>query len=120
MIMWFKQFGLFFLLLLGMADSFAGPDGPRRDELRGAVFHTQSTALERGEVRRDQPIPIQGEAGRQREFGLPETSGFTAQTERNANASDYPRRQGRMTLEERRALRRQIDEVGHDIYAPAR
>lgn len=116
----FKQSGLFFLLLLGMADSFAGADESRRDELRGAVFHTQNAALERGEASRNQQIPIQGQTGRQREFGLPETGGFSAQAERDANGSDYPRRQGRMTLEERRALRRQIDEVGHDIYAPAR
>lgn len=120
MTMWFKQFGLFLVLLLGMASSFAGADGNRHDELRGAVFHTQNAALERDEVRRDQPIPTQGDAGRQREFGLPETNGFRAQAERDANASDYPHRQGRMSLEERRALRRQIDEVGHDIYAPRR
>jgi hypothetical protein len=118
MTMWFRQFGLFFLLLLGMADSFAGPDGPHRNELRGAVFHTQNAALERGEVHRDQQIPMQGADGRPREFGLAETNGFSAQAERDTNASDYPPRQGRMSVEERRALRRQIDEVGHDIYGP--
>jgi len=118
--MWFKQFGLLFLLLLGMADSFAGADGHRRDDLRGAVFHTQNAALEHGEAGRNQQIPIQGDNGRQREFAFPETGDFSSQTQRDANAADYPRRQGRMSLEERRALRRQIDEVGHDIYAPAR
>jgi hypothetical protein len=49
---------------------------------------------------------------------LAETNAFSAQAERDANASDYPPRQGRMSVEERRALRRQIDEVGHDIYGP--
>jgi hypothetical protein len=53
-------------------------------------------------------------------LGLPDTSGYGGQMEGSSNASDYPRRQGRMTAEERRALRRQIDEVGHDLYAPRR
>jgi hypothetical protein len=34
--------------------------------------------------------------------------------------ADGNRRQGRMSPEERRALRRQINEAGHDIYAPRR
>lgn len=35
-------------------------------------------------------------------------------------AADAPQRPGRMTPEERRALRRQINEAGRDIYAPPR
>ena len=33
---------------------------------------------------------------------------------------DNVRRNGRMTPEEKQALRRQINEAGHDIYAPRR
>ena len=35
-------------------------------------------------------------------------------------APDSQRRSGRMSPEERRALRRQINEAGQDIYAPRR
>jgi hypothetical protein len=35
-------------------------------------------------------------------------------------AADESRRGGKMTAEDRRALRRQIDEAGHDIYTPSR
>lgn len=34
--------------------------------------------------------------------------------------AEEPRRGGRMSPEERRALRRQIDEAGRDLYAPRR
>jgi hypothetical protein len=120
MTMWFKQIGLFILLALGMASSFAGPGAQRRDDLRGTLFHAQSTSLERDEARPGQQVQAQREYRQSPEFGLPETSGYGGQIESNSNASDYPRRQGRMTVEERRALRRQIDEVGHDLYAPRR
>jgi hypothetical protein len=40
-------------------------------------------------------------------------------TPQNGNAEE-PKRQGKMTAEERRALRRQINEAGRDIYAPGR
>lgn len=39
--------------------------------------------------------------------------------QRQGNA-DNGRRNGRMTQEEKQALRRQINEAGHDIYAPRR
>lgn len=39
---------------------------------------------------------------------------------RNAERSDQARRDPRLSPDERRALRRQIDEAGRDIYAPRR
>jgi hypothetical protein len=36
------------------------------------------------------------------------------------SGSDQGRKSGRMTPEERRTLRQQINEAGHDIYAPRR
>jgi hypothetical protein len=39
---------------------------------------------------------------------------------RNAERSEQARRDPRMSPDERRALRRQIDEAGRDIYAPRR
>jgi hypothetical protein len=38
---------------------------------------------------------------------------------RNGNAEE-PKKQGKMSVEERRALRRQINEAGRDIYTPGR
>jgi hypothetical protein len=116
----FKQFGLLLLLAFGMASSFAGQGMQRPDDLRGVFFHAQNAAIERDEARQGQQVRIQREPRQPQELGLPDTSGYGGQMEGSSNASDYPRRQGRMTAEERRALRRQIDEVGHDLYAPRR
>ncbi|WP_353156682.1 hypothetical protein [Herminiimonas fonticola] len=40
--------------------------------------------------------------------------------DRNAGRQDQGRRDPRLSPDERRALRRQIDEAGRDIYAPRR
>lgn len=116
MIMRFKQIGLFLLLLLGFADAFAGPGGHRGDERGTAVFRLRGTALEREEPR-SEPPQSRAEQPHAREFDLPDNGGYGA---RVGSLPENPPRQWRMTPEERRALRRQIDEVGHDIYAPRR
>lgn len=53
-------------------------------------------------------------------FAFPDGSGYGTQSDNSSASADNFRRSGRLTPEERRALRRQIDEVGHDIYAPKR
>lgn len=40
--------------------------------------------------------------------------------ERSADKSDTAQKRSRMTLDERRALRRQIQDAGHDIYVPSK
>jgi hypothetical protein len=49
---------------------------------------------------------------------LPDTSGYGTLNDNGMNSADNSRRAGRMSPEERRALRRQIDEAGHDLYPP--
>lgn len=114
MTMWLKQTVFFFLLILSMASSFGAP----RAALQESDFRVRNVGLERDEARADQQLSQQGGASGSRTFGLPDTGGYGARIEGPSNISDSPRRQGRMTPEERRALRRQIDEVGHDIYLP--
>jgi hypothetical protein len=58
-----------------------------------------------------QPVPEQPVREARAEKGAPNPQ--------NGNAEE-PKKQGKMTAEERRALRRQINEAGRDIYAPAR
>ncbi len=59
--------------------------------------------------------PSQGEPRRSSQFQLPEHTYASA----DASESGGERmRRGRLSVEERRALRRQINEVGSDLYAP--
>ena len=112
--------GSFLLLMFGVANAFADPGYSRRDA-REAVraYHIQSVTLDRN-VPRD-PLP-QGvpQEGRRQGNGMPESSGYGSaiETPPNTQQAENMRRHGRMTPEERRALRRQIDEAGHDIYSP--
>ncbi|MGE5622617.1 MAG: hypothetical protein ACM3WS_05635 [Bacillota bacterium] len=111
-----KHFGFFVLSILSAASVLARPSGDGRPER--AIF--QNAALERNLQGGEQPEQRQPEARRGRYVVLPETSGYTAQGDSASSAQENGRRQGRMSPEERRTLRRQIDEVGHDIYAPKR
>lgn len=109
-----KHIGFFFLLILGAANVFARPgaDGyPERAYL-------QNAALERNLQGGELPEQRQPEGRRGRYVVLPETSGYTAQGDSGSSEQENARRPPRMSPEERRTLRRQIDEVGHDIYAP--
>jgi hypothetical protein len=54
------------------------------------------------------PAPIH-----QHQFALPYSGSYESR-------SDGNRPQERMTLQERRALRQQIDEVGHELYGTGR
>ncbi|RJF95377.1 hypothetical protein [Noviherbaspirillum saxi] len=115
-----EHIGIFSLLILGLANAFAEPGEARyvgREVVR--AFQVQNAALDRGEYRNGQPV--QGDRRRGRELNGQDTSGYGAPNDgRGSETADNSRRQGRLSPEERRALRRQIDEVGHDIYAPKR
>lgn len=110
----FKILSIFLLLTVGAVNAFANP--AQRQEWRNELreIHEQQI-LER----QDQAQPPR--AGHRRtEFENAESSGPGAQG--NASSSnavvDDARRPGRMSPEDRRTLRRQINEAGRDIYAP--
>lgn len=109
------------LLIIGSAKVFAEPAGrSARDAVRDYHFQFQSIALDK-DVPQGQQKGQPPEQRQRREFGVPDTSGGGAPGENQPNASpDSNRKQGKLTPEERRALRRQIDEAGHDIYTPRR
>lgn len=106
------------LLVLSAANAFAEPGGQRRDAVR--AYQAQHITLERNERRNEQPVQPQPDLPRSRGFGLPDTSGYGALENWSNPSFDGPSKQGRLTPEARRALRRQIGEVGHDIYTPER
>lgn len=115
------RIGSCLLLTLCAASALADPGGNRRDA-RDSVraYHIQSVTLDRN-LPRD---PMQGMPPERRPSNqvTPESSGYGSAPEAQSNSqqAENSRRQGRMTPEERRTLRRQIDEVGHDIYLPKR
>jgi hypothetical protein len=118
-IMRLKQIGASLLLILGAAHAFADSGGYRR-EGRDTVraFYLQSSSVARGDQRGEPRVPRQPDGSRGRESGLPDSSG-SSQAEPGP-PPDNKSKQGRLTQEEKRALRRQIDEAGHDIYVPKR
>ncbi|MEC4719476.1 hypothetical protein RY831_09960 [Noviherbaspirillum sp. CPCC 100848] len=78
----------------------------------------QNIYLERGQQHMQPPSSDRRE---NRSYPGQDSSGYGGQPDApTSQAADNARRQGRMSPEERKALRRQIDEVGHDIYAPKR
>lgn len=115
-----KHIGFSLLLVLGMANTFAGPAGYRGESFNAVrTYQMQGFTFDRGERR---PMPQSDrETGRRdnRDQALPDSSGYGAQGEA-APPPDNMRKQGRLSPEERRALRRQIDEAGNDIYRPKR
>jgi hypothetical protein len=117
--MWLKKIGISLLLISGIANVCAQSGGNRRDEREAAyAFYAQGAPQDRGGQGGEQQPQRQNERRRGREF---DSSGFGAQGDNPSNnSSDASRRQGKLSPEERRALRRQIDEAGHDIYTPRR
>lgn len=118
-----RPIGFTLLLTLGVTDAFAEPGGGGRgskDAVR--AYYIQNVTMDRDNGRGQQPgQQAQEQRRRNGESGQPESSGYGGQRESHANSSaENARRQGRLSPEERRTLRRQIDEVGHDIYAPRR
>lgn len=114
--------GISFLLILGSAAASAQSGGYRRDGMNAVrAYQMQGFAFERSGQRDERQTPSGNERrpGREREPGAPDSSGYGAQGDGGA-ASDHTRKQSKMSPEERRALRRQIDEAGQDIYTRKR
>ena len=89
--------------------------------LGAAVVHAQSGD---GQQRRDQPQQQNGPRERQDARQAAEQRNYEARAEEQRRAmqeasrnAEMNRRVGRLTPDERRDLRRQINEVGQDIYA---
>jgi len=113
------HFGLFLLLCFGIGNVFSEPSELAHGERSGLyAFRIQGVPVERGMPGREQSQPNPQEVRRGRYVTLPDTSGYGALNENGMNSADNSRRTGRMSPEERRALRRQIDEAGHDLYPP--
>ncbi|HEY0845113.1 MAG TPA: hypothetical protein VGE12_07080 [Noviherbaspirillum sp.] len=111
------------LLSTGASAAIAEPGGGARgpkDVVR--TYFIQNVYMDRDNTRQQQQSQQALEQQRrQRDAGQAESSGFGAPGESHANSSaENSRKQGRLSPEERRTLRRQIDEVGHDIYTPRR
>lgn len=98
---------------------YAWADPVQRNSQRDVIraYHLQYVMPERN----GQPQEVQGERQAERrvsgDYGFPESSGDGSQGD---GMSEFNRKQARMSPEERRALRRQINEVGQDIYRPKR
>jgi len=95
----FSTLSIAVLLVVASGTAFASP-GQRawRDELR---------EMQQQQPSREQPAR-DDHVGRQ-----------VSNDPQNGNV-ESPKKQGKMSAEERRALRRQINEAGRDIYAPGR
>ena len=121
-----NRISFLFILALGAANAFAQPIEQGRDARRDAIraYQVQVVTMDRNPSHPQQaPVQTQQEP-RRTGFGMSGSSGYNSSGDSQSNqanqTNDNTRRQGRMTPEERRALRRQIDEAGHDIYTPRR
>jgi len=98
----------------------APPDGWRSGREIVRAFQVQGAAQERGDFR-SQPGRSLPDRRRDHDIVGQDSSGYSGSADgRAGDAAENARRQGRLSPDERRALRRQIDEVGHDIYGPKR
>ncbi len=118
----FTKVSLALVLITGVASAFADPDEypARRDAMRAA--RQQRMTEQQDEQRREFMIGQRAERRRQADANAPVQGAGQNPSGNNLYgvAPDAPQRPGRMTPEERRALRRQINEAGRDIYAPPR
>jgi hypothetical protein len=88
----------------------AGQDGPRRDDRGGPGASRQQDSRD-GRDSRDQPRQVDP-----RSYEARAEEQRRAMQDNNRNA-EMSRRVGRMTADERRDLRRQINEAGQEVYA---
>lgn len=105
-----------FLLLLALIANSAWAQSSLAMRETGRFTPVQSAVLEEGE---QHPAQAQLNERRARDFELPDVGNYP-QSGTDFSAPDNSRKHGRLSPEERRALRRQINEVGHDLYTPKR
>lgn len=116
-----KAISITLLCLASAGSAIAGPgQGPDwRDSPRSA---RQQRFVERQEARRDrEQFTYRQEWRRDAPSDVRQYPDQNSYGNRRYDAGpDMQRRPGRLTPEERQALRRQINEAGRDIYAPRR
>lgn len=123
--MTFKQAILCSLLIAcnapALADSARGGMSERIAAVRGFVLQRSAFDVGRGAEQNSLQPGARGE-GEQRGARQPnpaqDSSGSSDSEQQAGNGAE--RRGGKLSPEERRALRRQIDEAGHDIYKSKR
>lgn len=103
------------LLLFSCVASSVWADPLSRDSLR--ISPENGRALEPGGV--TQSVQAQVDGRRVPQFEWPEAGYGEPEVEAGTDA-DKARKGGRLSAEERRALRRQINEAGLDLYLPKR
>ena len=105
----YKKSALWLVLMLGTASAFAWPgdDNAGQFGLHAVQFRPYGQEQGAGQNRGGRNENRRGEEAGRREY------------QDNFAAPNGPR-QGRMTPDERRALRRQINEAGQDIYRQKR
>ncbi len=128
MMMVLRKIGIAALLLAGMAGASAshGDNWEQRDAAR---LERQQQWAQASQARRDEGQgPRQGEQRQYGGGGQAQPGGYGQQQGGFGQPpggfgqppQDDGRRSGRMSPEERRELRRQIDEAGRNIYSPRR
>ncbi len=123
-----RKLAVALLLTSGMAGAFAKPThnwdepGPARIERQRQWADASYARRDEGQMQRqerrgghDDRQYGSGQPSRQGGYGQPPQQGGYAQP-----SQDDGRQSGRMSPEERRELRRQIDEAGRNIYTPRR
>ena len=108
----FKKGALGLLLIAGMANAFAWPGGGQDDAYALQAVQFRPYMQGDSQHRNQQNDGRRGSGGA--DFAPPQRD-----VQGRPGAPDAGR-QGRMTPDERRALRRQIDEAGQDIYRSKR
>lgn len=115
------KIGILFALILGMASTFAGPVGYRSDGLNVIrTYQMQGFVFERAEPRGMPQAERENDHYRNNHGAARQDSSGYGNRGNAGSASDNAQKQGKLSPEARRALRRQIDEAGQDIYKPKR
>jgi len=104
------------LLGCAVASAFAGPGEREREAAR----NQPQPPVARAERAQDLPAPRQFDPRSFEARAEEQRRMLQLQQEQNAQHADAVRRNGRLTPDERRDLRRQINEAGQDLYPQAR
>jgi hypothetical protein len=119
MTMRLKRIGVSLLLLFGCASGFAQSGDGRSGGNLTSAFYLFRAAMENGGQEGGRQTQRTSEQRPNPQAG--ESSGFGGNPYGNGNPqAEQAPKQNKLSPEERRALRRQIDEAGHDIYTRKR
>jgi hypothetical protein len=115
-----KAISISLLWMAGLGSAFANP-GPGQEWRQEARAARPQPSMERPDAQRREQFQRQPDRRRGGPSNLPALHGPNAVGNNRFDVvPEMARRPGRLTPEERRALRRQINEAGRDIYFPRR